>query len=67
MSRDFFYHELATNSRRAILRTKKQWGKPYQYRPKIPLVKRLAKKYGMTHGEVIDQLKAERKQLLATL
>lgn len=59
------YNQLSTRSRRALLRTKKQYGHRYEYNPRGDLLRRLAQENGMTLEEVYDQLMRERKILIA--
>ena len=58
---------LGTWSRRAIRRKYGKFGNPYDYRPRITLVKYLSKKLGMTEAEVVDQIAAERAYLIKDL
>lgn len=60
------YPRLSTRSRRAISRNKGRYGRPYQYRPRITLIDRLAEELGWTYEQVIDQIYAEREYLLKT-
>ena len=58
------YYKLSTCSRRAIRRKNGPGGRPYYYRPRMPLLKRLAEETGMTVEQVQDALMEERKELL---
>lgn len=59
------YPRLSTRSRRAIRRTKKSYGRPYEYRPYGNLVKRLSNETGQSSEWVMDQLLKEREFLLS--
>jgi hypothetical protein len=58
------YYRLQTKSRRAIHKTKKRWGKRYQYSPRIDLLKRLSEETGMSVINVRNQLLRERAEIL---
>ncbi len=58
------FPRLSTRSRRAILRTKKKYGRPYTYRPRGDLLERLAQETRKTREAVYRQLLAEREFLL---
>lgn len=58
------YPKLSTRSRRAIVREKTKWGRPYYYRPRANLMMRLSRETGMTVGQVYNQLMVERLYLL---
>lgn len=57
------YPRLSTRSKRAILRTKTHWGKPYEYRPRIDLIKRLSRELNMPLSEIYNQILQEREFL----
>lgn len=57
------YWMLSTCSKKALERTKKQFGHPVFYNPQRRLCLRLALETGMTETEVREQLKRERKIL----
>lgn len=59
------YPMLNLRSKRAILKTKKQFGNPYSYNPRMSLLKRLASETGMDEQQVRDQLLKERAWLIA--
>ena len=59
------YARMSTRSRRAMVRVTTRYGKPYQYRPRITLVKRLATELNMSLEDVLDQIEKERKYLLS--
>ncbi len=61
------YNQLSTRSRRALLKTKKQYGHRYEYNPRGDLLHRLAQENGMTIEEVYNQLMKERAFLIADL
>jgi transposase len=58
------YYRLSTRSRRALLKTKKSWGRPYYYSPRGNLLERLSRETGMNLEEVYQQLMRERKFFL---
>ena len=58
------YPRLGTCSRRAIQRKTTRWGRPYQYRPRITLLDRLAYETGWSREDVRDRLMRERAILL---
>jgi hypothetical protein len=58
------YPRLSTRSRRALLKTKKQFGKQYHYSPRGDLLKRLSQETGMSIEQVYRQLHEERAYLL---
>lgn len=58
------WYRIGTRSRRALLREKKSFGRPYYYRPRGDLLARLARETGMTYNELFDQLQKERMELL---
>lgn len=57
---------LSTRSRRAICRVRTKGGRPYDYRPRITLIRRLAHETGMSEYEVMEKLREERKRILAS-
>jgi len=58
------YPRLQTNSKRALAREKRRWGRPSVYSPKRELILRLAREVGWTQEKVIEQLLLERKLIL---
>lgn len=58
------YSMLSTRSKRAIVKTKKRYGRPYHYSPRGDLLERLARQTGDTIEGVYNQLMKERKILL---
>lgn len=62
-----FYPRMSTNSKRALVRTKRRGGRPYTYFPRITLITRLQREFGLSQSQVIDQLFAEREALLKLL
>jgi hypothetical protein len=58
------YQRLSTCSRRALLKTKKRWGRTYHYSPRGPLLERLSRETGMNKEQVYAQLLEERRVLL---
>jgi hypothetical protein len=63
MSDIILYSRLSTRSRRALVKTKKQWGHPYHYNPRGNLLERLSRETGMTIEAVYIQLLREREIL----
>lgn len=61
------YPRLSTCSKRALMKTRKQWGHPYHYSPRSNLLQRLSDETGMTIEQVYHQLQAERIELLRDL
>lgn len=61
------FPRLQTQSKRAFLKTRGKYGRPYQYQPRIDLLFRLQKELGLTVGEVLDQIGREREFLLKRL
>lgn len=59
------YQDLGTQSRKAIKKTKAKYGKPYSYRPRGDLLRRLALKYNKTEQDIYKELNRIRKFLLA--
>lgn len=55
------YARMGTTSRRALVRTKKRLGQPYEYRPRITLLNRLSDELGMSVEQVADQIQRERQ------
>lgn len=58
------YPKLGTCSRRAIRRSKTRYGRPYEYRPRGNLLRRLSHETGLSLDGVLDQLRDERAYLL---
>jgi len=58
------YPLMNLRSKRAILRTRKQWGHPVGYNPRRVLVERLACELNLSPESVLDQLQKEREFLL---
>jgi hypothetical protein len=58
------FHKLSRKSKKAIQKTKKYWGHPYNYNPRGNLLTRLSRETGMTIDEVYNQLMKERAHLL---
>ncbi|WNZ24846.1 hypothetical protein HJG54_19665 [Leptolyngbya sp. NK1-12] len=58
--------QLGTRTRRAIIRTKTRFGRPYDYRPRGSLLERLARDNNLTIDEVYERLMAIRTYLLST-
>lgn len=58
------YPRLSTRSKRALLKTKGRFGKPYFYAPRGTLLQRLSSETGMSLEQVSQQLMKERHQLL---
>ncbi|MEG4147888.1 hypothetical protein [Microcoleus sp. Pol12B5] len=58
------YPLLGTTSRRAMLREKSSFDRPYTYRPRGNLLIRLSKELGMPVEEVTRQIARERQHLL---
>lgn len=58
------YYKLGTQSRRAIRRSKTRYGRPYEYRPRGNLIRRLANETGQSYEQVLDQLMEERRELI---
>lgn len=61
------YPRMSTCSRRALLRKKTKWGRPYFYRPRSNLLQRLSRETGLTVGQVFNQLMIERQYFLKQL
>lgn len=59
------FPRLSTRSKRAMQRKRSRFGHPYQYRPRITLVERLASEMGWSREQVMDTLQRERRKLLA--
>lgn len=57
------YPRLSTRSRRALVRTNKQYGNLYTYKPRGNLIRRLAQDLNWTPEKVLEQIKKERKHL----
>jgi hypothetical protein len=58
------YPLLGTTSRRAMVREKSRFGRPYVYRPRGNLLDRLSAETGMSKNAVLRQIARERKQLI---
>jgi len=58
------YHLLGTTSRKAMVREKSRFGRPYVYRPRGNLLERLSAETGMTKNAVLRQIARERQQLM---
>lgn len=58
------YPRLSTRSRRALGKSRRRNGKPYVYRPRGNLLRRLSQETGMSLEEVFSQLLTERARLL---
>jgi hypothetical protein len=59
------YARMGTRSRRAMVRTQKAFGRPYEYRPRITLVRRLSQELGLTLEQTLDQIQKEREFLIS--
>jgi hypothetical protein len=58
------YPLLGTTSRRAMLREKSRFGRPYVYSPRGNLLERLSAETGMPKNAVLRQIARERQQLI---
>ena len=58
------YPLLSTCSKRAFIRTTKQYGRPYRYVPRHQLVERLMKQLDLSQAEVLDKIREERAWLI---
>jgi hypothetical protein len=58
------YPLLGTTSRRAMVREKSRFGRPYVYQPRGNLLDRLSAETGMTKNAVLRQIARERQQLI---
>ncbi|WP_373534661.1 hypothetical protein [Microcoleus sp.] len=58
------YPLLGTTSRRAMVREKSKFGRPYVYRPRGDLLARLSVETGMSKDAVLRQIARERQQLI---
>jgi len=58
------YPMLGTTSRRAMVREKARFGRPYVYRPRGNLLDRLSAETGMSRDSVFRQIARERQQLI---
>jgi hypothetical protein len=58
------YYLLGTTSRRAMVREKSKFGRPYVYRPRGNLLDRLSSETGMTKNAVLRQIARERQHLI---
>ena len=58
------YPMLSTCSKRALLRSTKRYGHPYNYSPRGTLLQRLSDETGMSMTEVYNQLMKERQYLM---
>jgi hypothetical protein len=61
----FLYRKLSTRSRRAIRRKISRFGRPYEYRPRGNLLKRLSEESGLSKEQVLEKLMEERGYLLS--
>ncbi len=61
------YPLLSTCSKRAFIKTKQRWGKPYQYSPRGDLLIRLSRELNMTKEQVLDQIYEERRYILTQM
>jgi predicted amidohydrolase len=61
------YYRLCSRSRKAFKKTKKRWGRNYQYRPRGDLLQRLSQETGLSLWEVNEKLKEERREYLENL
>jgi len=59
------YPLLGTTSRRAMVREKSRFGRPYVYRPRGNLLDRLSTETGMSKNAVLRQIARERQQLIS--
>jgi len=59
------YQKLSTRSKKALVKKKGCWGKPYIYRPRGTLLLRLSRETGLTIDQVRSQLEREREYLIA--
>ena len=58
------YPLLGTTSRRAMVREKSRFGRPYVYCPRGNLLDRLSAETGMSKDAVLRQIARERQQLI---
>jgi hypothetical protein len=58
------YPLLGTCSRRAMVREKCRFGRPYVYRPRGNLLDRLSAETGMTKNAVLRQIARDRQHLI---
>jgi hypothetical protein len=58
------WYKLGTCSRRALLKTKGRYGRPYRYTPRGDLLERLSEETGASLESVVRQLNLEREYLL---
>jgi hypothetical protein len=58
------YSRLQTKSRRALLKVRGRFGRPYFYRPRGDLLQRLSRETGLSIEQVYVQLFREREILL---
>ncbi len=58
------YPLLGTTSRRAMVREKSRFGRPYVYRPRGNLLDRLSAETGMSKEAVLRQIARERQHLI---
>ena len=58
------YPLLGTTSRKAMVREKSRFGRPYVYRPRGNLLDRLSAETGMSKDVVLRQIARERQQLI---
>jgi hypothetical protein len=50
------YDTLVPKTKLCIKRTKWRWGKPYDWRPRRQLVRRIAEQFGLSQQEAFDRL-----------
>lgn len=58
------YWRLSRNSRFALQRVKKGWGRAYSYQPQQRLINRLVQETGLSWQQVEKELKQERQLIL---
>jgi predicted DNA-binding protein YlxM (UPF0122 family) len=61
------YWKLGTQSRRAIKRKYKSYGRLYTYKPRADLLDRLSEEFNISRQEVYDQLIKEREYIFKHL
>lgn len=59
------YSRMGTTSKRAMARAKTRHGRPYSYRPRITLVRRLSRELGLSNEAVLDRIYQEREFILS--
>jgi hypothetical protein len=60
----YIYSRLSTTSKRAIAKTKKKFGRKYEYSPRVSLVKRLATEFKITDAQMKRELWKIREELI---